>query len=81
MRPEKPGPYVLQLSGPNRIIPKSEPAERLFATSTGKSYEQYPIDTARFKRVVESRRRKIWLGKNQTAMAPGRGIVAFTGAF
>src|SRR5436305_6449156 len=43
--------YTLALFGPDRIVPKGELPKDY--TNYGGSYEQYPIDTARFKRVVQ----------------------------
>src|ERR1700731_2237748 len=42
--------YTLALLGPDRVVPKTELPKDY--TNYGGNYEQYPIDTGRFKRVV-----------------------------
>jgi len=59
--------YALELLGPDRIIPKSELPKSY--SNYGASYEQYPIDTARFKRVVETAAEKSGWAKTK----PGNG--------
>jgi isoquinoline 1-oxidoreductase beta subunit len=64
--------YALQLLGPDRIIPKSELPKDY--SNYGGSYEQYPIDTARFKRVVETAAEKSGWGKVKPGNGAGVGI-------
>jgi isoquinoline 1-oxidoreductase beta subunit len=64
--------YALQLLGPDRIIPKSELPKDY--SNYGGSYEQYPIDTARFKRVVETAAEKSGWGKTKLGNGAGMGI-------
>ena len=64
--------YALQLLGPDRIIPKSELPKDY--SNYGGSYEQYPIDTARFKRVVETVAEKSGWGKLKSSNSAGIGI-------
>src|SRR5271157_2457195 len=64
--------YALQLLGPDRIIPKSELPKDY--SNYGGSYEQYPIDTARFKRVVETAADKSGWGKTKSGNGAGMGI-------
>jgi isoquinoline 1-oxidoreductase subunit beta len=64
--------YALQLLGPDRIIPKSELPKDY--SNYGGSYEQYPIDTARFKRVVETAAEKSGWGKTKPSNGAGIGI-------
>jgi isoquinoline 1-oxidoreductase beta subunit len=64
--------YTLQLLGPDRIIPKSELPKDY--SNYGQSYEQYPIDTARFKRVVQLAAEKSGWGKKKQGNGSGMGI-------
>jgi isoquinoline 1-oxidoreductase subunit beta len=64
--------YALQLLGPDRIIPKSELPKDY--SNYGGSYEQYPIDTARFKRVVEIAAEKSGWAKVKPGNGAGIGI-------
>jgi isoquinoline 1-oxidoreductase beta subunit len=64
--------YALQLLGPDRIIPKSELPKDY--SNYGGNYEQYPIDTARFKRVVETAAEKSGWGKKKSGNGAGMGI-------
>jgi len=64
--------YALQLLGPDRIIPKSELPKDY--SNYGGSYEQYPIDTARFKRVVETAAEKSGWAKIKPGNGAGIGI-------
>jgi isoquinoline 1-oxidoreductase beta subunit len=64
--------YTLQLLGPDRIIPKSELPKDY--TNYGQDYAQYPIDTARFKRVVELAAEKAGWGKKKQGNGTGMGI-------
>ncbi len=64
--------YALQLLGPDRIIPKSELPKDY--SNYGGNYEQYPIDTARFKRVVQTAAEKSGWGKTKSGNGAGIGI-------
>lgn len=64
--------YALALLGPDRIIPKSElPKDYV---NYGANYEQYPIDTARFKRVVQLAAEKAGWGKRKSGNGFGMGL-------
>jgi isoquinoline 1-oxidoreductase beta subunit len=67
-----PGEYVLQLLGPDRIVPKSDLAKD-YPNYDG-DYAQYPIDTARFRRVVETAMEKSGWGKKKNGNGFGMGI-------
>ncbi|MGB7282644.1 MAG: molybdopterin cofactor-binding domain-containing protein, partial [Candidatus Acidiferrum sp.] len=64
--------YALALLGPDRIIPKSELPKDY--TNYGQDYAAYPIDTARFKRVVEIAAEKADWGKKKQGNGTGMGI-------
>jgi isoquinoline 1-oxidoreductase subunit beta len=64
--------YSLALLGPDRIIPKSELPKDY--TNYGANYEQYPIDTARFKRVVQLAAEKSGWGKRKSGNGFGMGM-------
>src|SRR5579859_1539701 len=64
--------YTLQLLGPDRIIPKSELPKDY--TNYGQDYAQFPIDTARFKRVVDLAAEKAGWGKKKQGNGAGMGI-------
>jgi isoquinoline 1-oxidoreductase subunit beta len=64
--------YALRLLGPDRIIPKTELPKDY--SNYGASYEQYPIDTARFKRVVETAAEKSGWAKIKPGNGAGIGI-------
>ena len=64
--------YVLALLGPDRIIPKTELAKD-YKNYDG-DYEAYPIDTARFKRVVQIAAEKAGLGKQKSGNGCGLGL-------
>jgi isoquinoline 1-oxidoreductase beta subunit len=66
------GEYVLQLLGPDRIIPKTELAKD-YPNYDG-DYGQYPIDTARFRRVVQTAMEKSGWGKKKNGNGFGMGI-------
>jgi isoquinoline 1-oxidoreductase beta subunit len=64
--------YLLQLLGPDRIIPRSDlPKE--FPNYDG-AYEQYPIDTARFRRVLTLAAQKAGWGKQKSGSGYGIGV-------
>ena len=64
--------YALALLGPDRIIPKSELPKDY--SNYGQSYDAYPIDTARFKRVVETAAEKSGWAKFKKGNGAGIGI-------
>src|SRR5215469_11168491 len=64
--------YVLALRGPDRIIPKTELAKDY--TNYDGDYEKYPIDTARFKRVVQIAAEKAGWGKQKPGNGFGMGL-------
>jgi len=67
-----PRDYVLALLGPDRIIPKSELAKD-YPNYDG-DYEKYPIDTARFRRVLEIATEKAGWGKKKNGNGFGMGL-------
>jgi isoquinoline 1-oxidoreductase subunit beta len=64
--------YILQLLGPDRVVPKTELPKDY--TNYGGDYEQYPIDTARFRKVVELAAEKSGWGKKKSGNGFGMGI-------
>jgi isoquinoline 1-oxidoreductase beta subunit len=64
--------YTLALLGPDRIIPKDELQKGY--TNYGGDYAQYPIDTARFRRVVQLAAEKSGWGKKKLGKGVGMGI-------
>src|SRR5246127_4381472 len=58
--------------GPDRIVPKSEWPKDY--TNYGGNYEQYPIDTGRFKRVAQLAADKAGWGKKKNGNGFGMGI-------
>jgi isoquinoline 1-oxidoreductase subunit beta len=67
-----PREYVLALLGPDRIIPKTELAKDY--TNYDGDYTQYPIDTARFRRVLEIATEKAGWGKRKNGNGFGMGL-------
>ena len=67
-----PRDYVLALLGPDRIIPKTELAKDY--TNYDGDYAQYPIDTARFRRVLEIATEKSGWGKKKNGNGFGMGL-------
>jgi isoquinoline 1-oxidoreductase beta subunit len=64
--------YLLQLLGPDRVIPRGDlPKE--FPNYDG-DYDQYPIDTARFRRVLTLAAEKAGWGKQKQGNGSGWGI-------
>src|SRR5713226_8371343 len=64
--------YMLQLLGPDRVVPRSElPKE--FPNYDG-AYEQYPIDTSRFRRVLTLAAEKASWGKQKPGKGYGIGL-------
>src|SRR5919108_1770469 len=64
--------YQLQLLGPDRILPKSELPKDY--QNYGQPYEQYPIDTARFRRVLQTVAEKSGWGKKKQGSGFGMGL-------
>jgi isoquinoline 1-oxidoreductase beta subunit len=64
--------YVLLLLGPDRIIPKTELAKDY--TNYDGDYEKYPIDVARFRRVVQLAAEKSGWGKKKMGNGFGMGM-------
>jgi isoquinoline 1-oxidoreductase subunit beta len=64
--------YQLQLLGPDRILPKSELPKDY--ENYGQSYDQYPIDTARFRRVLQTVAEKSDWGKKKQGNGFGMGL-------
>jgi isoquinoline 1-oxidoreductase beta subunit len=64
--------YTLALLGPDRIIPKDELQKGY--TNYGGDYGKYPIDTARFKRVLQLAAEKSGWGKKKSGNGFGMGI-------
>jgi isoquinoline 1-oxidoreductase subunit beta len=67
-----PREYVLSLLGPDRIIPKSELAKD-YPNYDG-DYKKYPIDTARFRRVLEIATAHAGWGKKKNGDGFGMGL-------
>jgi isoquinoline 1-oxidoreductase subunit beta len=66
--------YLLQLFGPDRIVPQSE-LPKDYSNYDG-AYEQYPIDIARFRRVTSMAAEKAGWGKQKSGNGFGMGIAA-----
>jgi isoquinoline 1-oxidoreductase subunit beta len=64
--------YTLALLGPDRIVPKTELPKDY--TNYDGDYAQYPIDTGRFRRVVELAAEKSGWGKKKLGNGVGMGI-------
>jgi isoquinoline 1-oxidoreductase subunit beta len=64
--------YTLALLGPDRIVPKEELPKDY--TNYGGKYEEYPIDTSRFRRVVQLAAEKSGWGKKKLGNGVGMGI-------
>src|SRR6202140_843761 len=64
--------YLLQLLGPDRIIPKEELQKDY--SNYECAYEQYPIDTARFRRVLSLATEKAGWGKQKSGNGFGMGV-------
>jgi isoquinoline 1-oxidoreductase beta subunit len=67
-----PRDYVLALLGPDRIIPRTELPKDY--TNYDGDYEQYPIDIARFRRVLEIATEKAGWGKKKNGNGFGMGL-------
>ncbi|MGB7845025.1 MAG: molybdopterin cofactor-binding domain-containing protein [Candidatus Acidiferrum sp.] len=66
--------YVLMLLGPDRLIPKTELAKDY--TNYDADYGKYPIDTARFRRVVQMAAEQSGWGKQKMGNGFGMGVAA-----
>jgi isoquinoline 1-oxidoreductase subunit beta len=66
--------YLLALLGPDRIMPKSELPKDY--TNYDGDYEKYPIDIARFRRVVQIAAEKSGWGRQKCGNGFGMGIAA-----
>jgi isoquinoline 1-oxidoreductase beta subunit len=64
--------YLLQLLGPDRIIPQGEIGKDY--PNYGGDYDQYPIDTARFHRVLTLAAEKAGWGKQKSGNGYGIGV-------
>lgn len=64
--------YLLTLLGPDRLMPKSELPKDY--TNYDGDYEKYPIDIARFRRVVQMAAEKSGWGKQKVGNGFGMGI-------
>ena len=64
--------YLLQLLGPDRVIPKSELPKDY--SNYDADYEQYPLDTGRFRRVVSLAAEKAGWGKQKSGKGFGMGV-------
>jgi isoquinoline 1-oxidoreductase subunit beta len=64
--------YLLALLGPDRVMPKSELPKDY--TNYDGGYEKYPIDIARFRRVVQMAAEKSGWGKQKLGNGFGMGI-------
>ena len=64
--------YELMLLGPDRIIPKSELAKDY--TNYDSDYGKYPIDVARFRRIVQMVAEKSGWGKQKVGSGFGMGL-------
>lgn len=64
--------YLLALLGPDRIMPKSELPKDY--PNYDSDYEKYPIDIARFRRVVQMAAEKSGWGKQKLGNGFGMGI-------
>lgn len=64
--------YLLQLLGPDRIVPRSD-LPKDFPNYEG-DYDQYPIDTARYRRVLTQAAEKAGWGRQKQGSGFGMGI-------
>jgi isoquinoline 1-oxidoreductase beta subunit len=64
--------YLLQLLGPDRVVPRSDLPKEF--PNYGGAYEQYPIDTARHRRVLTLAAEKAGWGKQKQGNGFGMGI-------
>jgi isoquinoline 1-oxidoreductase subunit beta len=64
--------YLLQLLGPDRIVPQSELPKDY--SNYDSAYERYPIDIARFRRVASLAAEKAGWGKQKSGNGFGMGV-------
>src|SRR6266849_3020178 len=64
--------YLLQLLGPDRVVPRTELPKDF--PNYGAEYEQYPIDTSRFRRVLTLAAEKAGWGKQKPGNGYGIGV-------
>src|SRR5258708_7385321 len=64
--------YLLQLLGPDRVVPRAELPKEF--PNYGGDYQQYPIDTSRFRRVLTLAAEKSGWGKQKQGNGIGMGI-------
>jgi len=64
--------YLQQLLGPDRLVPRTELPKEF--PNYGGNYEQYPIDTARFRRVLTLAAEKASWGKQKPGNGYGIGV-------
>src|SRR6267143_1391606 len=64
--------YLLQLLGPDRVVPRTELPKEF--PNYGGAYDQYPIDTARFRRVLTLAAEKAGWGKQKPGNGYGIGV-------
>src|SRR5260370_1260061 len=64
--------YLLQLLGPDRVVPRTELPKEF--PNYGGNYEQYPIDTARFRRVLTLAAEKASWGQQKPGKRYGIGV-------
>ncbi len=64
--------YLLQLLGPDRVVPRTELPKDF--PNYGAEYEQYPIDTSRFRRVLTLAAEKAGWGKQKPGNGYGIGL-------
>jgi len=64
--------YLLQLLGPDRVVPRSELPKEF--PNYGAEYEQYPVDTSRFRRVLTLAAEKAGWGKQKPGNGYGIGV-------
>jgi len=64
--------YLLQLLGPDRVVPRTELPKEF--PNYGAEYDQYPIDTSRFRRVLTLAAEKAGWGKQKPGNGYGIGL-------
>ncbi len=64
--------YLLQLLGPDRVVARTELPKEF--PNYGGEYEQYPIDTSRFRRVLTLAAEKAGWGKQKPGNGYGIGV-------
>jgi len=64
--------YLLQLLGPDRVVPRAELPKEF--PNYGADYGQYPIDTSRFRRVLTLASEKAGWGKQKPGNGYGIGV-------